>query len=91
MQCTTEECDFTLNPEVCNYCIHPNTDYTFSVAAVLSDSQLGPAITVNKKIGKSPYVFFPSPTVLTTTFFILPSYKYLLVDVSSTILKLPLH
>ncbi|KAK4289973.1 hypothetical protein Pmani_037091 [Petrolisthes manimaculis] len=50
MKCTTNECSYTLNPEDCNYCIHPNTDYTFSVAAVLSDSQLGPAITVNKKI-----------------------------------------
>ncbi|KAK4294616.1 hypothetical protein Pmani_032769 [Petrolisthes manimaculis] len=54
MKCTTNECSYTLNPEDCNYCIHPNTDYTFSVAAVLSDSQLGPAITVNKKIASQP-------------------------------------
>lgn len=51
-QCSDNKCSFTLNPEVCNYCIHPNTDYTFSVAAVLSESQLGPAITINKKIGE---------------------------------------
>nr|XP_027226192.1 uncharacterized protein LOC113818215 [Penaeus vannamei] len=50
MKCSENKCSYTLNPEVCNYCIHPNTDYTFSVAAVLSESQLGPAITINKKI-----------------------------------------
>ncbi|KAK7083936.1 hypothetical protein SK128_008908, partial [Halocaridina rubra] len=50
MKCVEAQCSFTLNPEVCNHCIHPNTDYTFSVAAVLADSQLGPAITINKKI-----------------------------------------
>ncbi|XP_050731299.1 uncharacterized protein LOC127005928 isoform X2 [Eriocheir sinensis] len=61
MKCTTEDCSFTLNPEVCNYCIHPNTDYTFSVAAVLSDSQLGPAITVNKKIDVETCPNFETP------------------------------
>ncbi|XP_071545733.1 uncharacterized protein [Panulirus ornatus] len=61
MKCDSEECSFTLNPKVCNYCIHPNTDYTFSVAAVLSDSQLGPAITVNKKIDVETCSNFETP------------------------------
>ncbi|KAK3864135.1 hypothetical protein Pcinc_030154 [Petrolisthes cinctipes] len=68
MKCTTNECSYTLNPEDCNYCIHPNTDYTFSVAAVLSDSQLGPAITVNKKIGYiSTLPHYTFSTLHTTT------------------------
>ena len=40
-----------MNPAVCDYCIRPNVDYTFSVAAVLEDSQLGPAATVNQAVG----------------------------------------
>ena len=40
-----------MNPAVCDYCIKPNVDYTFSVAAVLEDSQLGPAATVNQAVG----------------------------------------
>jgi len=61
MKCSDQKCSFTLNPEVCNYCIHPNTDYTFSVAAVLSEAQLGPAITVSKKIDVETCPNFETP------------------------------
>lgn len=61
MKCSENKCSYTLNPEVCNYCIHPNTDYTFSVAAVLSESQLGPAITINKKIDVETCPNFETP------------------------------
>lgn len=61
MKCDKADCSFTLNPESCNYCIHPNTDYTFSVAAVLADSQLGPAITVNKNIDVETCPNFETP------------------------------
>ncbi|XP_064077820.1 uncharacterized protein LOC135195514 isoform X2 [Macrobrachium nipponense] len=61
MKCDTAECSFLLKPEECNHCIHPNTDYTFSVAAVLADSQLGPAITVSKKIDVETCPNFETP------------------------------
>ncbi|XP_063585751.1 uncharacterized protein LOC134763117 [Penaeus indicus] len=61
MKCSENKCSYTLNPEVCNYCILPNTDYTFSVAAVLSESQLGPAITINKKIDVETCPNFETP------------------------------
>ncbi|XP_076057668.1 uncharacterized protein LOC143035060 isoform X2 [Oratosquilla oratoria] len=61
MKCTDLTCSFTLNPEVCNYCIRPDIEYTFSVAAVLGDSRLGPAITVNKKIDVETCPNFETP------------------------------
>ena len=51
-----------MNPAVCDYCIKPNVDYTFSVAAVLEDSQLGPAATVNQAVGERPTPSPPGPT-----------------------------
>ncbi|RXG70618.1 hypothetical protein Avbf_08104, partial [Armadillidium vulgare] len=50
IKCKESSCSYELNPDLCNHCIHPNTDYTFSVAAVLSNAQLGPAVTVSKQI-----------------------------------------
>lgn len=67
MKCDKDQCSFTLNPEACNHCIHPNTDYTFSVAAVLADSQLGPAITINKKIDVETCPNFETPVHTVST------------------------
>lgn len=61
MKCDEEICSFTLNPEVCNYCIRPSVDYTFSVAAVLADAQLGPAVTVSKNIDVETCPNFETP------------------------------
>ncbi|XP_018023299.2 uncharacterized protein LOC108679210 [Hyalella azteca] len=50
IKCSKESCVYELNPADCNDCITPNVEYTFSIAPVLSNAQLGPAITVSKKI-----------------------------------------
>lgn len=52
VQCTKEKCVYELNPAECNDCLKPNVEYTFSIAPVLANAQLGPAITVSKKIGE---------------------------------------
>ncbi|KAF2365798.1 C-type lectin-like [Trinorchestia longiramus] len=52
IKCSKENCVYELNPADCNDCITANVEYTFSIAPVLANAQLGPAITVSKKIAE---------------------------------------
>ncbi|XP_037093134.1 uncharacterized protein LOC119112937 isoform X2 [Pollicipes pollicipes] len=66
IKCDEQQCTYDMNPAVCDYCIKPNVDYTFSVAAVLEDSQLGPAATVNQAVDVETCPNFVAPLHTTT-------------------------
>jgi len=66
IKCDEQQCTYDMNPAVCDYCIKPNVDYTFSVAAVLEDSQLGPAATVNQAVDVETCPNFAAPLHTTT-------------------------
>lgn len=61
IKCADAQCSFELSPKDCDYCILPNTDYTFSIAAVLTNAQLGPAVTVSKQIDVETCPNFETP------------------------------
>jgi len=66
IKCDEQQCTYDMNPADCDYCIRPGSEYTFSVAAVLEDSQLGPAATVNQAVDVETCPNFEAPLHTTT-------------------------